>query len=1109
MVNICNTCSDRLRKNSSRFNCKKECIFNEKYKSGILHKKAQAKIKCYLETEGNELIILRHGPDCRFPVSIKLKDGMSVELEYEYTPSDPISNKRYCDVAILENGKIKYIIEICNTSRTKHANRIDFQEYWFELDVETCLNLNFNKPKEKVISISEYHCDCLGLVKDIEHNKKIFIKQSCAGSGKTYGAVRLFKESENKYNKFIYISKTNSSIQTIHEEFLNMKDPGVVVIPDSKEIQELIPVKPKYANWDTNRTYDDDEIETETETKIDSNIIKIQREVCYDHEATKNDTIEQNDNNTSHNYRSRNLVVKYNNKEFIINIMTMDSFYYGLLKNSTVNSGLTIDFFGTNAKNIGYYNLNNKYKLDKNTQIIVDECQDIDVYNDKPFFNIIDTFGCDMYLIGDKLQSIFKTNNVFVSLYDIYHSNTEVLDQYQRMLKSKIIILEPVTQIRRFENTDSLTFLEEVISDNKYIKYKLPKPNAIHDKKRYTKPNETFTYNINDFDDKRCVIKEYENIIDNFIIPDMNDIIETYSGNENEFPYPEEFSFIFSYVNNNKLANILKEKISLYWKEHKNEKIRKHINQTESLCFIHRSTEGQPIDFSESKNSSRILSIHSSKGRSLNYVYLMTHEDSVLRKIYTRNIHDEYGKQLMVDSLINVAYTRHRKRLVVFKNTYDRINFIKPVNFIYNFIARDQKYKFKVNDSIIEKTMSKFLLEDIFPKVMHVNKTDNVFNYGLVDMTYHDIANELARQKILKGLFEPTNYGFTKSIISYYLNVLQKLHQIEFKYCKKVSANKSIRDAFRKHMRCWEVKNTNCRICEGDKFVLYLPNSVDSLDQFKEILKELQSGYDELSSTLFRKESGFFFILNFIVGILRGKNPSFSELIDVLKAYYTNKLPGKLLNRLDDVCDITKKITKDIQINDNTTTKLKIKETNSKSKFGTISQTDNYVANFTNAENDETRFLLSYAKDISSNLGQRKIEHYVKKILCSELISEYYITLVDDEFIKFTIDEDINDDIINVYRNLKIYLLYTFIMSDEYYDSETKPVFDVDAKPHKFSHKVYLDNKTKNDWGDYRTWLSHEFIAEYFGRGNFGNKCSEKCKCKKKIDKLENKLFAQ
>lgn len=63
-----------------------------------------------------------------------ISHNMTVVLEHRFIHNNQV---RIADVALLENGNIKYIFEICHTNKTKEENR---PEPWFEINAEQLIN---------------------------------------------------------------------------------------------------------------------------------------------------------------------------------------------------------------------------------------------------------------------------------------------------------------------------------------------------------------------------------------------------------------------------------------------------------------------------------------------------------------------------------------------------------------------------------------------------------------------------------------------------------------------------------------------------------------------------------------------------------------------------------------------------------------------------------------------------------------------------------------------------------------------------------------------------------------------------------------------------------
>lgn len=86
------------------------------------------------------------------------------------------------------------------------------------------------------------------------------------------------------------------------------------------------------------------------------------------------------------------------------------------------------------------------------------------------------------------------------------------------------------------------------------------------------------------------------------------------------------------------------------------------------LCVLHRSEEGKPIDTTESKYGTRIVSIHASQGDGRRFVYLVGMTQKALCRFSGGKINLKY------ESLMNVAVSRMKEVVRVYlEKTYDDV----------------------------------------------------------------------------------------------------------------------------------------------------------------------------------------------------------------------------------------------------------------------------------------------------------------------------------------------------------------------------------------------------------------------------------------------------
>lgn len=96
-----------------------------------IHKDAKALLKTLLDKK-IPITFIRKCETCEKPnvCKIKIPEASTVHIEYRFEYNGP----KIADVALLDEGAIVYIFEICNTHRTCAENR---PEPWFEIDAKT------------------------------------------------------------------------------------------------------------------------------------------------------------------------------------------------------------------------------------------------------------------------------------------------------------------------------------------------------------------------------------------------------------------------------------------------------------------------------------------------------------------------------------------------------------------------------------------------------------------------------------------------------------------------------------------------------------------------------------------------------------------------------------------------------------------------------------------------------------------------------------------------------------------------------------------------------------------------------------------------------------
>ena len=115
---------------------------------------------------------------------------------------------------------------------------------------------------------------------------------------------------------------------------------------------------------------------------------------------------------------------------------------------------------------------------------------------------------------------------------------------------------------------------------------------------------------------------------------------------------PNDFLIVTPFVSKNPLVNALDTAINLYWTNKNNE------NNFKRYSIFHKSEEGSSINLSDSENTTRIVSIHTSKGDGRNVVFVIGLDEKSLIK------YSNESNNLIYDSLIHVALTRMKKKII-------------------------------------------------------------------------------------------------------------------------------------------------------------------------------------------------------------------------------------------------------------------------------------------------------------------------------------------------------------------------------------------------------------------------------------------------------------
>ena len=107
----------------------RDCKFYDHPGEGEVHKMAKYTIADLLRKGKIKKVVRSCPKGCTYDVEIDYEEGDEVIDEY------PIGNRYKVDVALINNGKIKYIFEVYNTHKTTRET----PEPWFEIDANKFL----------------------------------------------------------------------------------------------------------------------------------------------------------------------------------------------------------------------------------------------------------------------------------------------------------------------------------------------------------------------------------------------------------------------------------------------------------------------------------------------------------------------------------------------------------------------------------------------------------------------------------------------------------------------------------------------------------------------------------------------------------------------------------------------------------------------------------------------------------------------------------------------------------------------------------------------------------------------------------------------------------
>ena len=738
--------------------CKEDlkCNFYTTPNESQIHKNAQFLLKYILENK-IELCIYNKCAKCNKTTEYdipQISESSSIIIEYRFD----YNGLKIADVAYIDDNEILCIFEIYNTHKTLSQNR---PEIWFEIDALQIITVfnNYDLQSVNLECIREKICDeCINKESINEKTLEkgiIYFNQRGAGCGKTYESIQLIQSDKRFIEKetYIYLTKMHSAKECIYNEL------------------------------------------KEQEARGQLNILEIV----------------ENDNDTGKQYKI-SYMNKETNKEIVIIMGTIDSFNYAVVdKNKIMKHN---DYFKGIVKTIrnGFISTKDgkiRYagktpSLNKKCLIIIDEAQDLGEDYIEAFNTIITHTNIDVYVIGDKLQSIWGEHNI--------HTYIDV-----KNLDAHIERSNGINKVMRFHNKHFINFVNNIIP---FEKYGLPSITEICDGCcKYTHDNNIIPYNIFE------VPKIYASEFDYIKIDRVIEKIIFFMNNEiNKYNYlPNNFMYIFPILSKNAFSSMLETRIQNFWINKFNDinyqevlklnefwKDKINDNKFYKYVYLHKSDEGKSINLKESENASRILSIHASKGNGCEVVFVLGVTEETLTRFSKKKCN------LVYDSLLHVAITRQKKSIYIGieKNNDDicnrftkfgieedeeiqpRLECIKCHNKfskVQNYVNNNDDIFTEINDAIIEPNNYKKSLPKIEDTKSIIDWGHHIIRYGVLIYNFmlNIIENEVIESQEYKDQFIAILKNLSNKTISYYkyTDYNKKLREIDDNNKKRLNNN--------------------------------------------------------------------------------------------------------------------------------------------------------------------------------------------------------------------------------------------------------------------------------------------------------------------------------
>lgn len=602
-----------------------------------------------------------------------------VEIQHSALSKEEVENRNK-DYA-LNQKKVLWVID--GTSMLVNGNVLTIDKIWKYDSFLSCefIFINVGDYVYKVIpqaikslTVHVIPIDKRAFIESIKSNtvdawevpcqSKLYLKQQGAGNGKTWGIIQMLGRPDfTHYKHFIYVTKQHSARVIIKEEFRHQQ-----TTMGFSEVGEIKESNKKFL-------------------------------ICYKNSVGKDCSI---------------IISTIDSFMYAVGNKDVKSFdkFQGIVR-SIMEGHLEADARGT----IKYATINPK--LNAETLYIIDEAQDLNSCYADAILEVMGKTNMDVYVVGDKLQSISNEINAFAVFQG-----------------SPLAILEePVNICRRFIEPELVAFVNHMTP---FSKYNLQEVSPYKNVTEPSKSKRLFPILLKKRDDK------------NYIEDTVDKIMFEYKKQVEENGYmPENFLVVVPFISNNPLSGILDVALNHFWSN----KLTKEFTSTLTddywkthdhdeyyrYSIIHKSEEGSSINLDESARATRIVSIHASKGDGREVVFVVGLNDFYLKCC------SGIKESLIYDSLLHVAFTRMKETLYVFYGDDEIGRRIKEWRLI-------RGEAFEIDKVVIKNWISvKDILRlkgEALNKLNDLEYVDSNDSSEMIDMSHHNIRYGILIEKI-------------------------------------------------------------------------------------------------------------------------------------------------------------------------------------------------------------------------------------------------------------------------------------------------------------------------------------------------------------------------